>query len=29
LREPRAYDVTGLPFAGDGKTVITERFYLV
>jgi hypothetical protein len=28
LREPRAYDVTGLPFAGDGKTVIKERFYL-
>jgi hypothetical protein len=28
LREPRAYDVTGLPFAGDGKTVIKERVYL-
>ena len=28
MREPRAYDVTGLPFAGDGKTVIKERFYL-
>src|SRR4051812_13780103 len=28
LRETRAYDVTGLPFADDGKTVIKERLYL-
>ena len=28
LRETRAYDVSGLPFAGDGKTVIKERIYL-
>jgi len=28
LREPRAYDVTGLPFAEDGKTIIKERIYL-
>jgi len=28
LRETRAYDVTGLPFADDGKTVVKERLYL-
>jgi len=28
LRDTRAYDVTGLPFADDGKTLIKERFYL-
>ena len=28
LRETRAYDVSGLPFADDGKTVIKERIYL-
>jgi len=28
LKDPRAYDVNGLPFAGDGRTVIKERFYL-
>lgn len=28
LKTPRAYDVTGLPFAEDGRAVIKERFYL-
>ena len=28
LKNPRAYDVTGLPFASDGRTVIKERMYL-
>jgi hypothetical protein len=28
LRDTRAYDVSGLPFADDGRTLIKERFYL-
>jgi hypothetical protein len=28
LKDVRAYDVNGYPFADDGKTVIKERFYL-
>jgi hypothetical protein len=28
LRNPRAYDPSGLPFHADGKTVVKERIYL-
>jgi len=28
LKDLRAYDVNGYPFADDGKTVIKERFFL-
>jgi hypothetical protein len=28
LKNPRGYDISGIPFDGDGQTVIKERIYL-